>query len=217
MISAVIFDFDYTLGDSTDGIVACANYALEQLGLPPQSVDAVRRTVGLSLTATYTALTGDPDAEKANLFADGFRRKADEVMAASASLYDGALPFLRGLRAKGIRTAIVTTKFGYRIREILTRFDALDLVDVIVGAEDVTAVKPDPEGLQTALRQLKCAAPDALYVGDSVVDAAAAAAAGIPFVAVLTGTTEREAFEAYPHRHIAPDLWDIARHLCTPR
>ena len=217
MLSAVIFDFDYTLGDSTDGIVACANYALERMGLPPQTVDAIRRTIGLSLTATYAALTADDDCARAEQFADAFRHKADEVMAASASLYDGALPFLRGLRAKGIRTAIVTTKFGYRIREILTRFNALDLIDVIVGAEDVTAVKPDPEGLQTALRKLKAAAPDVLYVGDSVVDAAAAAAAGIPFVAVLTGTTERDAFAAYPHLHVSPDLWDVARHLCPPR
>ena len=217
MISAVIFDFDYTLGDSTDGIVACANYALQSMGRPPQSVDAIRHTIGLSLTATYAALTDDLDNENAERFADAFRHKADDVMAASATLYDGALPLLRELHNKGIRTAVVTTKFGYRIRQILARFDASDLVDVIVGAEDVSAVKPDPEGLYTALHQLKVPASDVLYVGDSVVDAAAASAAGIPFIAVLTGTTAREAFKAYPHVHLSPDLWDIAQHLCTPK
>ena len=32
MLKAIIFDFDYTLGDSTEGIVASVNYALEKLG-----------------------------------------------------------------------------------------------------------------------------------------------------------------------------------------
>ena len=213
MLAAVIFDFDYTLGDSTNGIVACANYALETMGLPARSVEDIRRTIGLSLTATYTALTNDPDLARAEQFADGFRHKADEVMAASATFYDGALPLLRALRARGIRTAVVTTKFNYRIRQIFGRFDANDLVDVVVGAEDVTAVKPDPEGLNEALRQLDATAETVLYIGDSTVDAAAAAAAGIPFIGVLTGTTAQEAFEAYPHRLIAPDREDVAQYL----
>lgn len=213
MISAVIFDFDYTLGDSTNGIVTCANYALEAMGLSARSVDEIRRTIGLSLTATYTALTHDSDSGNAERFADSFRHKADEVMAESATFYDGALPLLRKLHDNHIRTAIVTTKFNYRIRQIFGRFDALDLIDVIVGAEDVHAVKPDPEGLHEALRQLNVRAENVLYIGDSTVDAAAAAAANIPFIGVLTGTTTEEAFEAYPHRHIAPDLWDVSQHL----
>ena len=32
MLKAIIFDFDYTLGDSTNGIVLSVNYALEKLG-----------------------------------------------------------------------------------------------------------------------------------------------------------------------------------------
>ena len=32
MFKAIIFDFDYTLGDSTKGIVLSINYALERLG-----------------------------------------------------------------------------------------------------------------------------------------------------------------------------------------
>ena len=54
---AVLFDFDYTLGDSTKGIVLSANAALQRMGLEAQSEEAIRRTVGLSLRDTYRALT----------------------------------------------------------------------------------------------------------------------------------------------------------------
>lgn len=62
MIKGILFDFDYTLGDSTMGIVQSANYALEQLGHTGKSEDAIKRTIGLSLTDTFLAL--EPDAPK---------------------------------------------------------------------------------------------------------------------------------------------------------
>ena len=58
-IQSVIFDFDYTLADSSEGVIECANYALGRLGLPAASDDAIRHTIGLSLPNTLTALAGD--------------------------------------------------------------------------------------------------------------------------------------------------------------
>lgn len=49
MIKAVIFDFDYTLGDSTNGIFISINYALEQLGYAARKRDNIKNTIGLSL------------------------------------------------------------------------------------------------------------------------------------------------------------------------
>lgn len=57
MIKAIIFDFDYTLGDSTQGIALSINYALGQLGYKPREIADIKRTVGLSLRETYCALT----------------------------------------------------------------------------------------------------------------------------------------------------------------
>ena len=46
---AICFDFDYTLGDATDAIVAGYTYALTQMGWPAPDREAVRRTVGYML------------------------------------------------------------------------------------------------------------------------------------------------------------------------
>ncbi len=57
--------------------------------------------------------------------------------------------------------------------------------------------KPHPASLQLALGRLGLAAGSVLYVGDSWVDGEAARAAGVPFAAVLTGTTPRSDLEEF--------------------
>lgn len=56
--SAVIFDFDYTLADSSKGVVECVNYALRNMGLPPSSSDKIKNTIGMSLSDTLKNLVG---------------------------------------------------------------------------------------------------------------------------------------------------------------
>lgn len=216
-LNTVIFDFDYTLGDTTNGIVLSAQYALEQMGEEKRSYEEIKKTIGLSLAETYKVLTGNTDKARADRFFDLFKEKADEVMVDSAELYPGVKEMLVGLRENGYRIGIVTTKFGYRVRNIMKKFDAEELLDVVVGVGDVAKVKPDPEGLLLAVKQLGVKVEDALYVGDSFVDAKAAEAAGIKFAGVLTGTTTREEFEEYPHERIDKAVEDFCKCLLKDR
>ncbi len=190
MYKAVIFDFDYTLGDSTNGIVLSVNYALGEMYYMEKSVSEIRRMIGLSLKETFRELTGCLDESAAERFAKLFREKADEVMTDNTVLYDATQDMLSEFKRRGIETGIVTTKFHYRIEAILRKFGAEDLIDVIVGGEDVTCEKPDPEGLLKAVETLGRDKQDVLYVGDSLVDAKTAQSAGVDFAAVLTGTTK---------------------------
>ena len=52
MIQAIICDFDYTLADSSSGVVACVNEALAGLGLPLASAEQIHATIGLSMPHT---------------------------------------------------------------------------------------------------------------------------------------------------------------------
>ncbi len=189
MYKVVIFDFDYTLGDTTNGIVKSVDYALEHLGYAAKSVSEIKRTIGLSLKETFSALTGCRDNGQTERFVRLFREKADEVMTESAVLYDRVPEILRELH-KTLKIGIVTTKFHYRIEAILRKFSIGESVDVIIGGEDVKEEKPSPEGLLKAVDMLGAEKHKVLYVGDSYIDAAAAQSARIDFAAVLTGTTK---------------------------
>ena len=160
----------------------------------------------MSLGDTYAALTGSHDSEKSLLFSKYFKEKADQVMVENTVLYDGVKETLESLRAGGMKIGIVTTKFHYRIEQILSKFGALELVDLIVGAEDVKLEKPDPEGLLWAIEHIGACKENILYVGDSLVDAKTAQNAKVRFAAVLTGTTTREEFEKYPHMVITENV-----------
>ncbi len=211
MFKAVIFDFDYTLGDSTKGIALSVSYGLERLGHATRGLEEIRKTIGLSLKDTYVALTGRTDEQEAKQFAAYFKEKADQVMVDHTELYPGVMEVLQKLRTDGCRTGIVTTKFHYRIEQILSKFNAPHLIDLIVGAEDVKIEKPDPEGLLWTIGKLGIDRDEVLYVGDSLVDAKTAANAKVQFAAVLTGTTTREAFADYNHVLIAEDIPEVYR------
>ena len=68
MKKAIIFDFDYTLGDSTKGIITCTDYALLKLGEEKKSTEEIKKTIGINLNDTYKILSGKDDDDKAELF-----------------------------------------------------------------------------------------------------------------------------------------------------
>lgn len=206
---AVIFDFDYTLGDSTEGIVVSANDALEKMGYPMANREAIRKTIGLSLPETYQVLTGDKEPEKGETFRRYFVEKADEVMTENSELYPDARNILAYLKENGVRVAVVTTKFDYRIEGILKKCQATEYVSKIVGGNNVSNPKPDPEGTLKVLADWGLAKKEVLYVGDSLVDAKTAQSAGVPFAAVTTGTTTKEDFLPYEKVGVFANLTEL--------
>ena len=82
-----------------------------------------------------------------------------------------------------------------------------------MGGEDVTEHKPHPEGLLTAVSSLRMKTGNVYYVGDSIVDALTAERAGVPFIAVLTGTTGESEFNELPntavHRRRFGLAWSV--------
>jgi len=193
----VIFDFDYTLADSSRGVIECINFALDGLSLPTVSAEMACQTIGLSLSDTFLKLAGQQHIAKCDEFARLFIKRADEVVADLTVLFDSVPRTVELLKRHGVTLGIVSTKFRYRIETILRRENLLYPFEVIVGGEDVSEHKPDPEGLLTATERLGSVPSNCLYVGDSVTDAETAKRAAVPFVAVLSGVTPKDAFRNY--------------------
>jgi phosphoglycolate phosphatase len=192
---AVIFDFDFTLGDSSAGIFECVRYACACCGYGEPAEEIMRPMIGLPLPLVNARLGGAGARENTEFF-DAFQRRADAVMEPRTVMLPGAVATVAELRRRGIGTGIVSTKLRRRLEEILAAREIRGLFDVVLGLEDVAAPKPDPSGLLAAIDALRVGAGEALYVGDHEVDAQAAARAGVRFVGVLTGATTREQFEA---------------------
>lgn len=217
MKKSVIFDFDYTLGDSTEGIIKSSEYALEKLSEQKKSRKEIINTIGLSLEETYRVLTGNQSSDRALLFKKFFIEKADKVMVDSTYLYEDTVYVLENLKKEGFKTSIVTTKLNSRIQSILKKFDISHLVDEIVGVENIKNVKPHPEGLLLCCKRLNMISEESIYIGDSFVDALAAQAAEIDFIGVLTGTTGKEKFCEYKNVCICNNIKEVYNFVINNR
>lgn len=206
---AILFDFDYTIGDSTKPIVESYNAGLTAMGWPEPNREAVRHTIGYILQDGYTMLTGDADEARRQEFFERFKEHAKDIMVTDTVLFPGAEEVLEWLHDHHIPAGIVSSKGGDALNAIFERFHLRDRLALIVGGQDVTKVKPDPEGLNFAIDRLGLCKDNVLFCGDTVIDAETARRAGADFCAVLNGTTSAEAFEEYPYVHIAPNLADL--------
>lgn len=205
-VQAIIFDFDYTLVDSSAGVIECVNFAFDRLDLPLAADADIRRTIGLPLPDTLSMLVGQEYVRYTDEFTRLFLERADEVVTDMTELFDSVPKTVATLQNLGIRLGIVTLKYRYRIESVLRREQLTDAFKVIIGFEDVSEQKPNPTGLLAAIERLNSIRQNCFYVGDSVTDAKTAQRANIDFIAVLSGVTPRAAFEDYDVYAILEDV-----------
>jgi phosphoglycolate phosphatase len=215
MIKTVLFDFDYTLADSSEAVVECFNTALVGIGLEKAPADAICRTIGLSIPESLARVAGEAHLPRAEEFRLHWRRRSDEVMVEWTRMFDYTPGAIEELRAAGLALGIVSTKWRSRILSTLERNGLQGRFDVIVGGEDVENHKPHPEGLLTAAARLSASQEEVLYVGDTVADARAAEAAGMKFVAVLSGMTREAEFGDFPRAAVLDNVGGLPELLRT--
>ena len=201
-----LFDFDLTLADSSKGIVMCFTHVLQRHGFMDVTEMQIKRTIGKTLEESFSILTGETNPEQLAAWKKEYTQEADIYMNDNTVLFPETVEVLTQLKEQGVRLAIISTKYRYRIQAVIDKYFPKGFIDVIIGGEDVKHAKPHPQGVKTALRRLKAKKQLALYVGDSTVDAETAQNAKIDFCGVLNGLTTREELACYPHRQILDNL-----------
>lgn len=193
MARAVLFDLDDTLIASTPAFFATLRRTAAALGLPEPDAEALSVEFP-SWPERVAHLFPGVAFER---FDAHYRRLVEEI---PFEPIRGAAEALRRLRPRplGIVTNRARALCGLRMRQGGV---PEDLFEFVLTLEDLPAAKPDPGALAPALVRLRerdpgLAPEEVLYVGDRVLDARAAAGAGVGFVAVLTGVETAAAFRA---------------------
>lgn len=210
-----IFDFDYTLADSSRGIVMCYRHVLTREGFLDVTDEQIKRTIGKTLEDSFSEMTGITDPQHLASMKQQYVQHADSCMTANTHLFPETREVLQRLKQQGARIAILSTKYRYRIEELAARDFPEGFFDLIVGGEDVRQMKPNPEGLLLAMERLGVTPAETLYLGDSVVDALTARAASVPFAGILHGVTTHRELAAYPHTAIYTDLYGLLEQCPT--
>jgi phosphoglycolate phosphatase len=181
-----IFDLDGTLVDSVDDLAASVNHALATLGLPLRSTAEVRAFIGEGARLLLARAVG-PRADLLEPALAAWREHYEAHLLDRTRPYPGVVEALAGAK----RTlAVLTNKPGPMARAILDGLGLSPRFARVVGGDEAPR-KPDPAGMQRLLRELGGRAEDAVFVGDSRVDAETAANAGVAFVGVTWGLGSR--------------------------
>lgn len=214
-MKTILFDFDYTLVDSSDAIANCFDHAFDQLGLPAPDRQQIKKLIGLPLEDMFLALTEDATAEQVLSFRTFYKEKADQIMNLQTKAFEDTRQTLEYLNHKGYNLGIVSTKYRYRIKEWLEMNDFVKYFKALVGGEDVDQHKPSPEGIIRAFSYLNTPRVHVCYVGDSLMDFQAASSAKLLFIPVLTGQTTLEEFRqaGFEGEFVAEKLSDLMNYF----
>ena len=145
-----LFDFDYTLADSSRGIVTCFRLVLDRHGYTDVTDEEIKRTIGKTLEESFSILTGVTDAGRLEGFKNEYRKEADTHMTINTVLFLETKSVLLALKDAGASIGIISTKYRFRIKELVDVHFPGNFFDIIVGGEDVKAATPSHEGVTTA-------------------------------------------------------------------
>ncbi len=186
---AVLFDIDGTLVDSNYLHVHAWTRAFADLGDElARPVDAwrIHRGIGMGSSLLLADLLGDDADRLGDRAKDGHARHYREL-ADLQRPFDGARDLVRAVAERGARTVLATSAAPEELAELLKVLDLEDVVDGVTSAKDVQNAKPEPDLIHAALDIAGVPPGRAVLVGDTGWDVEAAARAGVPCVAVLTG------------------------------
>jgi phosphoglycolate phosphatase len=207
----IAFDWDGTLYDSTRLIVRCIQAAVVDVGGARPSENDAAWVIGLGLAEALARAAPDVPREKYAELGARYRyhylKHQDDLV-----LFDGVLPMLDALHARGCKLAVATGKSRRGLNEALAtvalreRFDASRTADETFG-------KPHPRMLLELMDELEVPAERTLMIGDTTHDLQLAINAGCASVGVSYGAHEPDTFGSLQPLYVAHSVSDLTQWL----
>lgn len=177
----VLFDFDGTVMDTNDVILASWQHTFRTLKNREEDVEKLVKTFGEPLETTIKKFfPNTPPDEAIEIYRAFHREKFSDMI----KLFPGIKELLAELKKKGYRTGLVTSRLLKTTMQGLEAFGIKELFDVIVTADDTARHKPDPQPVEIALEKLNSAPEQTVMLGDTMFDILCAKNAGVTSVLV---------------------------------
>ncbi|MFA9429313.1 HAD family hydrolase [Egicoccus sp. AB-alg2] len=182
--TAVVFDCDGTLADTERLADRAWQLTLREHDYEPTRADFAA-VIGRPFPWCWDYFAQRADLGDRDDFIGRLRGRFQRLFEEDLDLHDDTVTTMRALAAAGVALAMASSSSHEHVEKVLRRGDLLDLVPVIVGADDVPLHKPDPTPYVAAARGLGLPADACTAVEDTGVGVAAGRAAGMFTVAVV--------------------------------
>lgn len=181
----VIFDFDGTIADTSEGIIDAHKFTLNYMHQSVPSEELLRNIIGGNLFTTYTDVFGFGE-EEALLAVNIYRKRYEEVGIHKANIYSGFEKMLKTIKDHKIRIGVATLKAERFANLMLQEMNVLSYFDAVCGiqlSDDLTKA----ELVDKCIEKCGGCAEGTILVGDTMNDWNGAREAGVSFVGVTYG------------------------------
>jgi len=204
----IIFDWDGTLCDSVEQIVATMQEAAIELSLEPPAQGDIRNIVGLGLPQAMSKLFPGLDDASATALTLAYSRIYSAPERPPTALFAGAMETLLELRERGLELAVATGKSRRGLDRVLGSLGLAEFFEVTRCADE-TQSKPHPQMLLEIMASRGKASGEVLMVGDTEYDLEMANHARVRSVGVSFGVHSRERLARHQPLAIIDDLAEL--------
>ncbi|HZV53793.1 MAG TPA: HAD-IA family hydrolase [Rhodocyclaceae bacterium] len=207
----IVFDWDGTLMDSADTIVACIQAAAVDMGMPAPSDERARHVIGLglheALRYALPELEENRHDELANRYRHHYLSQDHEL-----KLFVGAAELVRDLAANGYLLGVATGKSRAGLDRALAVSGLGDCFHASRCADECHS-KPHPQMLEELMEEFGVSPGLTLMIGDTTHDLEMARNAGVGSLAVTYGAHDREFLATLTPLQCADSVAELANWL----
>ncbi len=189
----ILFDLDGTIINTAPDLMAAHNHVMKKFGYTEKKLSDIKSLAGkgawVMMQRSFKEEIKDENTKKAMTkeFIDFYSKNIDQ----NSKPLNGVIKFLSWAKSKNISMAVCTNKQERLAVDLLKKLDMYKFFEYVAGSDTFSFNKPDPRHLTDVVEIIGGDLKRSIMVGDSEVDAMSAHNAGLPFVLVKDGYTEK--------------------------
>lgn len=209
MIKGIIFDMDGTILNTIDDVVVSVNYAMRYFNLPEKTIQEVKDGIGRgAINLIEDVVPKETTQEDILKIYEVYQTYYDKHNNDLTAPYDGILELLSTLKEQGYKLAVVSNKYRYLV-EALNHDIFKDYFDISMGEMEGVPIKPAPDMIYIALKEMNLSKDEVIFIGDSDVDMMTANHAQIKSIGVTWGYRSKEVLKKHQASYIVDQPIDI--------
>jgi len=215
----ILFDLDGTLVDTAPDLMNAHNHVMKKFGYKTKSTDDIRKLVGQGAKSLIGRSVWGQAKKEFGQIDDGKIKKEmvtefinfyGQNIVKESKLINGVYDFLKWSKENKISMGVCTNKPEHLAVDLLKKIKIYDFFEYVAGSNTFDFCKPDPRHLTNVIEIMQGDIKKSIMIGDSESDGNAAKAAGIPFILLEDGYTEKNANEI-THDHLIRDFIGIEK------
>ena len=215
----VLFDLDGTLVDTAPDLMNAHNHVMRKFGYETKTTEDIRSLAGKGASVMIgRSIWGQAKKEFSKILDDKIKSEMvkefinyyGKNIAVESKLIKGVKEFLNWSKENNISMGVCTNKQEHLAVDLLKKIKIYDYFEYVAGSNTFDYCKPDPRHLTNVIEIMQGDVKKSVMIGDSETDAESARAAGMPFILLEDGYTEKKISEIH-HDHLIKNFQGIEK------